>query len=82
MLLPKHSPSHPMPLPGTPAPGDPFADVWTTAWVLAPLVAVVLGLRGILGMRPRLGALAFSFLLLVAAGGAAAFFLLAGPYVL
>ncbi len=67
---------------GAPAPGDPFADVWTTAWVLAPLVAVVLGLRGILGMRPRLGALAFSFLLLVAAGGAAAFFLLAGPYVL
>ncbi|MEH3069160.1 MAG: hypothetical protein PGN15_14410 [Aeromicrobium erythreum] len=50
--------------------------------MLAPLVAVVLGLRGILGMRPRLGALAFSFLLLVAAGGAAAFFLLAGPYVL
>lgn len=67
---------------GAPAPSDPFADVWTTAWVLAPLVALVLGLRGILGMRPRLGALAFSFLLLVAAGGAAAFFLLAGPYVL
>ncbi len=67
---------------GAPAPGDPFADVWTTAWVLAPLVTVVLGLRGILGMRPRLGALALSFLLLVAAGGAAAFFLLAGPYVL
>jgi len=22
MLLPKHSPSHPMPLPGTPAPGE------------------------------------------------------------
>ncbi|WP_370188328.1 protein kinase [Aeromicrobium sp.] len=67
---------------GAPAPSDPFADVWTTAWVLAPLVALVLGLRGILGMRPRLGALAFACLLLVAAGGAAAFFLLAGPYVL
>lgn len=66
---------------GVVAPSDPFADALTTAWVLAPLVALVLGLRGILGMRPRLGALAFSFLLIVTAGGAVAFFLLAAPYV-
>lgn len=66
---------------GVPAPDDPFANAWTAAWVLAPLVALVLGVRGVVGMRPRLGALALSFLLIVAAGGAVAFFLLAAPYV-
>jgi serine/threonine protein kinase len=66
---------------GVPAPADPFGSVWTTAWVLAPLVAVVLGLRGVLGLRPRLGAVLLSFVLLVVAGGAVAYFVLAAPYV-
>lgn len=67
---------------GLDGPSDPFGSVPTTAWVLAPLVALVLGLRGILGLRPRLGAVLLSCLLLLAAGGAVAYFVLAMPYVL
>ena len=66
---------------GLGAPDDPYADVWTTLWVLAPLVAVVLGVRSVTGMRMRLGAITVSFLCLMIAAGAAVYFVLAATFV-
>ncbi|MCR4511782.1 serine/threonine-protein kinase [Aeromicrobium sp. 50.2.37] len=66
---------------GLGAPDDPYADVWTTLWVLAPLVALVLGVRSVTGMRMRLGAITLSFLCLMIAAGAAVYFVLAATFV-
>lgn len=66
---------------GVDAPRDPYATLWTTLWVLAPLVAVVLGVRSLTGLRFRVGAMTLSFVLFCVAGGAAVYFVLAAPFV-
>jgi serine/threonine protein kinase len=66
---------------GVGVPADPYASAWTTLWVLAPLVAVVLGVRSLTGLRFRLGAMTLSFVLFCVGGAAAAYFVLAAPFV-
>ena len=66
---------------GTGVPADPYASTWSTLWVLAPLVAVVLGVRSLTGLRFRLGAMTLSFALFCVAGAAAAYFVLAATFV-